>query len=231
MCIYIYFFVHSFIREIPCHTAPPPPEIYVCIVYVYIYIYIIYIYIERERDRERAHDLLCELGVRPADLLRRFIVWHSLWPNSYVIEPCFFRYDVFSAKVACSFHAKSAQIPARDINKTTIVPLPYKYPHDCAHHPTTKRHSGLKQRERNQCPIQGWSVAISMLVFRLVLVLVSVLLVVLVLVSVLDTPSPPTKICPITSPRVKLSGRLPIKLYGHENFHALELRVCLSQTL
>ena len=31
--------------------------------------------------------------------------------------------------------------------------------------------------------------------------------------------------------RVELSGRLPIKLYGHENSHPLELRVCLSQTL
>ena len=45
------------------------------------------------------------------------------------------------------------------------------------------------------------------------------------------TPSPPTKSFPTKSPRVKLSGRLPIKLYGHENFHPLELRVCLSQTL
>ena len=44
-------------------------------------------------------------------------------------------------------------------------------------------------------------------------------------------PSPPTKSFPIKSPRVKLSGRLPIKLYGHENSHPLELRVCLSQTL
>ena len=46
-----------------------------------------------------------------------------------------------------------------------------------------------------------------------------------------STPSPPTKSFPIKSPRVELSGRLPIKLYGHENSHPLELRVCLSQTL
>ena len=45
------------------------------------------------------------------------------------------------------------------------------------------------------------------------------------------TPSPPTKSLPTKSPRVELSGRLPIKLYGHGNFHPLELRVCLSQTL
>ena len=44
-------------------------------------------------------------------------------------------------------------------------------------------------------------------------------------------PSPPTKSFPAKSPRVELSGRLPIKLYGHENSHPLELRVCLSQTL
>ena len=45
------------------------------------------------------------------------------------------------------------------------------------------------------------------------------------------TPSPPTKSFPNKSPRVELSRRLPIKLYGHENSHPLELRVCLSQTL
>ena len=45
------------------------------------------------------------------------------------------------------------------------------------------------------------------------------------------TPSPPTKSFPTKSPRVKLSGRPPIKFYGHENSHPLELRVCLSQTL
>ena len=45
------------------------------------------------------------------------------------------------------------------------------------------------------------------------------------------TPSPPTKSFPTRSPRVELSGRLPIKLYGHENSHPLELRVCSSQTL
>ena len=50
-------------------------------------------------------------------------------------------------------------------------------------------------------------------------------------VSNSTTPSPPTKSFPIKSPRVELSGRLPINLYGHENSHPLELRVCLSQTL
>ena len=46
------------------------------------------------------------------------------------------------------------------------------------------------------------------------------------------TPNPPpTKSFPAKSPRVELSGRLPIKFYGHENSHPLELRVCLSQTL
>ena len=45
------------------------------------------------------------------------------------------------------------------------------------------------------------------------------------------TPGPPTKSFPIKSPRVKLSGRLPIRFYGHENSHPLELRVCLSQSL
>ena len=45
------------------------------------------------------------------------------------------------------------------------------------------------------------------------------------------TPSPPTRSFPTESPRVELSGRLPIKLYGHENSHPLELRVCLSQPL
>ena len=46
-----------------------------------------------------------------------------------------------------------------------------------------------------------------------------------------STPSPPTKSSPTKSPRVELSGRLPIEFYGHENSHPLELRVCLSQTL
>ena len=46
-----------------------------------------------------------------------------------------------------------------------------------------------------------------------------------------DTPSPPTKSFPTKSPRVELSGRLPITSYRHENSHPLELRVCLSQTL
>ena len=45
------------------------------------------------------------------------------------------------------------------------------------------------------------------------------------------TPSPPTKSFPTKSPRVELSGRLPIRFNGHENSHPLELRVCLSQTL
>ena len=45
------------------------------------------------------------------------------------------------------------------------------------------------------------------------------------------TPSPPTKSFPTKSPWVKLSGRPPIRLYGHENPHPLELRVCLSQAL
>ena len=46
-----------------------------------------------------------------------------------------------------------------------------------------------------------------------------------------STPSPPTKSFSTKSPRVELSGRLPIKFYGHENSYPLELRVCLSQTL
>ena len=46
-----------------------------------------------------------------------------------------------------------------------------------------------------------------------------------------NTPSPPTKSFPTRSPWVKLSGRLPIQLYGHENSHPLEFRVCLRQTL
>ena len=33
------------------------------------------------------------------------------------------------------------------------------------------------------------------------------------------TPSPPTKSFPTKSPRVELSGRLPIKFNGHENSH------------
>ena len=37
-----------------------------------------------------------------------------------------------------------------------------------------------------------------------------------------NTPSPPTKSFPTKSPRVELSGRLPINLYGHENSHPLE---------
>ena len=34
-----------------------------------------------------------------------------------------------------------------------------------------------------------------------------------------------TKSFPTKSPRVELSGRLPIKFRGHENSHPLELRV------
>ena len=45
-------------------------------------------------------------------------------------------------------------------------------------------------------------------------------------ISEIDRKSFPTK-----SPWGKLSGRCPVKLYGHENSHPLELRVCLSQTL
>ena len=48
---------------------------------------------------------------------------------------------------------------------------------------------------------------------------------------VAGTPSPPTKSFPTKSPRVELSRRPPIKCYGHEKSHPLELRVCLSQTL
>ena len=44
-------------------------------------------------------------------------------------------------------------------------------------------------------------------------------------------PSPPTKSFPTKSPRVELSGRLPITVHGHESSHPLELRVCLSRTL
>ena len=35
------------------------------------------------------------------------------------------------------------------------------------------------------------------------------------------TPSPHTKSFPAKSPRVELSGRLPVKLYGHGNSHPL----------
>ena len=52
-----------------------------------------------------------------------------------------------------------------------------------------------------------------------------------ILVGCNVTPSPPTKSFPTKSPRVKISGRLPIILHGHENSHPLESRVCLSQTL
>ena len=45
------------------------------------------------------------------------------------------------------------------------------------------------------------------------------------------TPGPPTKSFPTKGPRVELSGRLPIQLYGYDSSHPLELRVCLSQTL
>ena len=44
-----------------------------------------------------------------------------------------------------------------------------------------------------------------------------------------NTPSPPTKSFPTKSPRVELSGRLPVKFNGHENSHPLEFRVCLSE--
>ena len=46
-----------------------------------------------------------------------------------------------------------------------------------------------------------------------------------------DTPSPPTKSFPTKSPRVELSGRLPIKSYGYENSQPLELRISLSKTI
>ena len=45
------------------------------------------------------------------------------------------------------------------------------------------------------------------------------------------TPSPSTKSFPTKSPRVEISGRPPIKSYGHENSNPLELRVRLSQVL
>ena len=51
------------------------------------------------------------------------------------------------------------------------------------------------------------------------------------LIQTWATPSPPTESFPTKSPRVEVSGRPPIELYGHENSHPLELRVCLSQTL
>ena len=45
------------------------------------------------------------------------------------------------------------------------------------------------------------------------------------------TPSPPIKIFPTKSPRVELSGRPPVQLYGYDISHPLEVRACLSQTL
>ena len=45
------------------------------------------------------------------------------------------------------------------------------------------------------------------------------------------TPSPPTKGFPTKSPRVELSGRLPIKLYGHENSHPLKFKSLLESNL
>ena len=53
----------------------------------------------------------------------------------------------------------------------------------------------------------------------------------LLYVIICYTPNPPTKSFPTKSPRVKLSGRPPIRFNGHEKSHPLELRVCLSQTL
>ena len=44
-------------------------------------------------------------------------------------------------------------------------------------------------------------------------------------------PSPPTKSFPTKSPRVELSGRPPVKCYGHEKSRPLEFRVCSSRTL
>ena len=35
----------------------------------------------------------------------------------------------------------------------------------------------------------------------------------------IHTPSPPTESFPTKSPRVELSGRLPIQFDGHENSH------------
>ena len=35
------------------------------------------------------------------------------------------------------------------------------------------------------------------------------------------TPGPPTKSFPTKSPRVKLSGRPPVRFHGHENSHPL----------
>ena len=40
-----------------------------------------------------------------------------------------------------------------------------------------------------------------------------------------STPSPPIKSFPTKSPRVELSGRLPMKFDGHENSHPLESTV------
>ena len=42
------------------------------------------------------------------------------------------------------------------------------------------------------------------------------------------TPSPPTKSFPTKSPRVELSGRLPMKFYGHENSHPLRIKSLLE---
>ena len=69
--------------------------------------------------------------------------------------------------------------------------------------------------------------SILLLVTVISLLVISIMIIIIIRI----TPSPPIKSFPIKSPWVKLSGRPPIKFYGHDNSHPLELRVCLSETL
>ena len=72
---------------------------------------------------------------------------------------------------------------------------------------------------------------ITIIITIIIIIIIYIITIIITIIISFVTPSPPTKSFPTKSPWVKLSGRPPIKFYGHRNSHPLESRVCLSQTL
>ena len=56
---------------------------------------------------------------------------------------------------------------------------------------------------------------ITIVIITIVIITININITITITIS--TTPSPPTKSFPTKSPRVEHSGRLPIKLHGHEN--------------
>ena len=101
--------------------------------------------------------------------------------------------------------------------------------------PKACRGGGPKWRRSSSAPGEGGDLVIYGIIITITTMITTIAMITIITIITRSartyTPSPPTKSSPTKSPRVELSGRLPIKFNGHENSHPLELRVCLSQTL